>query len=349
MNVSQTIKERRTIRKFKTTPVAQEQIVSLLKEAASLYEAEGTPHWRCLYIGTPESREQLAESMLAKVKESSLGKLLPGPMTNFLKKQAIDIPAHVIFIAETADTQRQRDENYAAVCSIMQNVQLLGWEQGLGMLWYTDMLICSESFFKKIGLREGERFAGILEIGYFEKAPKARKRTPAEQNLSIIGEGGRADSFHLPVSPQSVLELLNEAVWAPNDGMREPWRFIYVPGGEAAGKLRSSGGDASLPFLLVVAKEEADLHKQEEDYAAVCSLTQNFQLLAKSKPWQVRRLLPEWIYDRERCSLFGLRPLERIVAVLELGGEKRFSNSKPAAPALKISFHFESSKDTDKG
>jgi nitroreductase len=341
MNMSQTIRERRTIRKFKNTPIAQEQIVSLLKEAAGLYEAEGTPHWRCLYIGTPESREKLAEYMLARVKESSLGKLLPSPMTNFLKKQAIDIPVHVIFIAEAADTQQQRDINYAAVCSIIQNVQLLGWEQGLGMLWYTDPMICGESFYKKIGLREGERCAGVLEIGFFEKTPKARNRTPAEKNWTLIGEVSSPQSSFVPASPQSVLELLNEAVWAPNDGMREPWRFIYVPGGEADGRLRSSGADTSQPFLLVVAKEEADLHKQGEDYAAVCCLIQNFQLLAKSKPWHVRRLIPEWIYDRERCKLFGLLPLERIVSVLELGGEKRHSNLQSPPPAIKITLNFE--------
>ena len=333
MNVSQTIRERRTIRKFKSTPIAQEQIVSLLKEAAGFYEADGTPHWRCLYIGTPEAREKLAEHMLAKVKESGLGKLLPAPMTNFMKKMTVDIPAHVIFIAEAADTQRQRDINYAAVCSIIQNVQLLGWEQGLGMLWYTDPMICGESFYKKIGLREGERCAGILEIGYFEKTPKARSRTPAEKNWTIIGEGSKPPSSLKSPSPQNILELLNEAVWAPNDGMREPWRFIYVPG--------FPGGETALPFLLVVAKEEADLHKQDEDYAAVCCLVQNFQLLAQSKPWHVRRLMPEWIYDGERSKRFGLRPLERIVAVLELRGEKKPSKLQDPPPSFKITLNFE--------
>ncbi len=332
MIVSRTIRERRSIRKFKNTPIAQEQIVSLLKEAAGLYEAEGTPHWRCLYIGTPEAREKLAEHMLAKVKESGLGKLLPAPMTNFMKKMTVEIPAHMIFIAEAADSQRQRDINYAAVCSITQNVQLLGWEQGLGMLWYTDPMICGESFYKRIGLREGERCAGILEIGYFEKAPKARSRTPAEKNWTIIGEGSRPQSSLISPSPQTILELLNEAVWAPNDGMREPWRFIYVSG--------SPGGETSLPFLLVVAKEEADPHKQNEDYAAGCCLVQNFQLLAQSKPWQVRRLSPEWIYDKERCRLFGIRPLERIVAVLELGGEKKPSKLQSPPPALNITLNF---------
>lgn len=188
-NVSGTIRERRTVRRFSDMPVEQEVIVSLLKEAAGLYEAEGTPLWRCIYAGTPESRDELAEGMMAKVKGSNLAKLLPAKMTDLLKKQIINTPAHLIFIAEAGETERQQDINYAAVCSIMQGVQLLGWEQGLGMLWYTDPMMHSELFYQKIGLREKERFAGILEIGYFDKIPKARKRTPAERNWTTIGEG----------------------------------------------------------------------------------------------------------------------------------------------------------------
>lgn len=343
MNYSQTIRERRTIRKFNTTPVAPELVVSLLNEAVSLYEAEGTPRWRCLYAGTPESRKRLVESMIAKMKESKFSKLIPAKMIDIFIKRITDIPAHLIFIAESAADQRQRDENYAAVCSVMQNFQLLGWKRGLGMLWDTDPMFQSESFLAEIGLLEGERFAGILHTGYFDKAPRARRRTPAEQKWIAIGGGGEPDgpqSDNGRISEQSILEVLNDAVWAPNDGLREPWRFIYVTGSEAAAKLPGSSGNPSAAFLLFVAKEEADPHKQEENYAAVCCLIQNFQLLAKSKLGHVRRTVPEWTYDQERCEPFGIRRQERIVAVLELGADDRSSDSAPASPPLLNITHF---------
>ncbi|WP_239551479.1 nitroreductase family protein [Paenibacillus elgii] len=40
-----------------------------------------------------------------------------------------------------------------------------------------------------------------------------------------------------PVPQDLVLQLLNDAVWAPNHGLREPWRFIYV--GSAEGREKS--------------------------------------------------------------------------------------------------------------
>lgn len=337
MNFPQTIKERRTIRRFNTTPVAPELVVSLMNDAASLYEAEGTPRWRCLFAGTPESRHRLVESMMAKMKESRFVKLMPTKMIDFFIKRVTDIPAHLIFIAESASDRRHSDENYAAVCSVMQNFQLLGWEHGLGALWDTDPMFQSESFLAEIGLQEGERFAGILHIGYFDKAPRARRRTPAEQKWTAIGEGGKADglqSERVRISAQSILEVLNDAVWAPNDGLREPWRFIYVTGSEAAAKLSDSSGNASSAFLLIVAKQDADPHKQEEDYAAVCCLIQNVQLLVKSRPWYVRRSIPNWIYDRDQCKPFGILSEERIVALLELGENDRSPHSEPSPPPL---------------
>jgi nitroreductase len=340
MNVSATIRERRTIRKFKSTPVAQERIISLLNEAAGLYEAEGTPRWRCIYYDSLESRQRLAGSMIAKIKESRFGKFIPDRMTDFYSKQATEIPAHLAFIAESANTRLQSDENYAAVCSIMQNFQLLGWEHGLGMLWYTDPLIMSETFFKEIGLQNGERFAGVLSIGYFEKVPRARKRTPAEQKWTVIGGDDHPHPHtyadNLPNSPQTILGMLNEAVYAPNDGMREPWRFVYVTGGEAAGQLRSLQGSSSTAFLLVVAKEESDSHKQHEDYAAVCCLIQNFQLLPKTSHLHVYRTIPEWTYHREQCTTFGIRPQERIAAVLELGADIRRPSSASTPPTVNV-------------
>ncbi|WP_194234166.1 nitroreductase family protein [Paenibacillus donghaensis] len=337
MNISKAIRERRTVRRFNATPIEQELIISLLNKAASLYETEETPHWRCVHFNTFESRQRLADSMSAKIKESKLGRLIPSKMTDIFTNQIINTPVILVFISESAENQRLSDKNYAAVCSIMQNFQLLGWEQALGMLWYTDPMILSESFFKEIGLREGERFAGILQIGHFEKMPRGmRKRTPAEKKWVSIDGDDRPHSESLRVSSQSILDILNEAVWAPNDGLREPWRFIFVTSNETVSRLGTSYGDTSLVLLLVVAKEENDLHKQAEDYAAVCCLIQNFQLLAKSKPWHVRRIIPEWIYDRERCMPFGIRPQERIVAVLEFGGSDRYSNSASTSPMLNI-------------
>ncbi|GBF72517.1 hypothetical protein PA598K_00773 [Paenibacillus sp. 598K] len=338
MNLVQTITERRSVRKFKAEPVQVEWMNALLQQAASLWTSETPSHWRCLYYDSMEARERLAESMIAKVTGSQWGKLIPSKVTGMLTKTVLNTPALLVFIAEDAANERQRDENYAAVCSIMHNLQLVGWQHGLGMLWYTEPFMSNPSLFNEIGLKSGERFAGILNIGYFDKSPKARKRTPAEQNwteLAATAKPTQAAKGHY-VASKDVLEALNIAVWAPNDGMREPWRFIYVTDHEAVARLHPSPVNASPSFLVVAAKKEADPHKQEEDYAAICCLIQNFQLVAADKGWSARRTIPEWIYERQLPIPLPIDPQERIVAVLEIGTSAQASRTAAASSTVNV-------------
>lgn len=125
------------------------------------------------------------------------------------------------------------------------------------------------------------------------------------------------DFLDRPVSQELILELLNHAVWAPNDGLREPWRFIFAD--TRIGKLMQGLQEYAPAYLLVLVKEEADHHKREEDFAAVCCLIQNFRLLAHEQGLGVRSTLHDWMYDRSRAETFGVLGNERIAAVLELG------------------------------
>ncbi|MBT2290296.1 nitroreductase family protein [Paenibacillus albidus] len=130
-----------------------------------------------------------------------------------------------------------------------------------------------------------------------------------------------------PVPQELVLELLNHAVWAPNDGLREPWRFIFVDHRNAD---RMVGLQEPAPaYLIVVMKEEADRYKRDEDFAAVSCLMQNLELLAPEKGLGIRRTLNEWRYDRQRAGTFGVWGNEWIAGVLELG----YAEQVPGRPA----------------
>lgn len=119
------------------------------------------------------------------------------------------------------------------------------------------------------------------------------------------------------VSENHVLDLLNIAVWAPNDGLREPWRFIFM--GPGSMDIMRGLQDQAPACLVLVVKEEHDLHKREEDVAAACCLMQNFRLLARENNLHVRMTMNDWIYDRTCAGRLGVQKDERIVAVLEMG------------------------------
>lgn len=186
MSLAELIRERRSIRRFNELPVAEKLVVELLEKATQLYCSDTAVRWRYVFAGNPEARVRLAEYMLGKMKESKLGRLVPNKMMDVFKKRLEQVPANLIVIAETDPDRRIANENFAAVCSILQIFQLLGWERKLGMLWDTEPLIQNELFFKRIGVRDGERFVGILHLGYFDKIPKGRARTPAEKKWTVF-------------------------------------------------------------------------------------------------------------------------------------------------------------------
>lgn len=188
MSLAELIRARRSIRKYNSTPVDQELVVELLRKANRLQPFGEGDSWRVVYAGTSEARKRLVDCMLEQMSQSRLGKLIPAKLLDVFKKRFTDIPAHVIVMSIVGPDRLTNDRNYAAACGMMQSFQLLGWEHGLGMLWDTEAMMLHEGFFKGIGLREDERFVGVLHIGYYDKVPRSRKRTPAEKKWTVLRE-----------------------------------------------------------------------------------------------------------------------------------------------------------------
>jgi nitroreductase len=174
-----------------------------------------------------------------------------------------------------------------------------------------------------------DRLAGTF---YIEEEDVKMKLSDLEGDMDAPSE-----FLDRPVSQDIILELLNHAVWAPNDELREPWRFIFAD--NQSGDLMQGLQEQAPAYLLVLVKEEADQHKREEDFAAACCLIQNFRLLAHEQSLGVRCTLHDWMYDPSRTEIFGVLSNERIAAVLELGFGASQSKGKSELPENEL--HFE--------
>ncbi|MCJ8012428.1 nitroreductase [Paenibacillus sp. KQZ6P-2] len=138
---------------------------------------------------------------------------------------------------------------------------------------------------------------------------------------------------NIPVPQELVLELLNDAIYAPNHKLREPWRFIFVP--TAAKQMfalemaqhypddmfeyRVKYFNEPAAYLIIVMPDIDDPKQYDEDYGAVSSMIQNFQLLA----WE-RGLGSVWktnmhIHDPNVKEMLGVQSEERIAGFLHLG------------------------------
>lgn len=119
------------------------------------------------------------------------------------------------------------------------------------------------------------------------------------------------------VEPERILQLLETAVWAPNDGLREPWRFLFVDGGQAEKALPHHRNAPA--HLAVIADMVDDPHKQEEDLAAVFCLIQNLRLLGLEQGIGMVVNIEDWVHNDTLRQRLGIRQHERIAAVLDMG------------------------------
>lgn len=135
------------------------------------------------------------------------------------------------------------------------------------------------------------------------------------------------------VSQELVLSLLEDAVWAPTHGVREPWRFIFVSGERKEAFIEAillchppsnhenvrSNFDNVPAFLVVVMNEDPRQKVWEEDFAATSAMLQNLQLLAWNQDLGMVWKTPNHIYDPKFRAALGVEGREKIVGVLNVG------------------------------
>ena len=135
------------------------------------------------------------------------------------------------------------------------------------------------------------------------------------------------------VKEELVKELLEDAIWAPTHGNRQPWRFIFVGKDQLPAfakkvaatypKERQKNREEYLNepnAILVVTMQVPELEKQwDENFGATACMLQNFWLLAWEKQLGVVWKTNPHIYDQRVKDILGVPDNEKIVGFIHLG------------------------------
>lgn len=159
-----------------------------------------------------------------------------------------------------------------------------------------------------------------------------------------------------PVDVEEIIELLNIAKWAPNHKLTEPWRFQLYAGegketfvqsyvnsqpkvdGEIAEKVqRKASYFKDIPLhLVVIMPEDPRQRRWDEDYGAVSTMIQNFQLAAWEQGIGMIWRTNDWMYDPVFREGIGVKPGEKIVATLMIGYPKHIPSAQPRTDIRKL-------------
>ncbi|WP_026908654.1 nitroreductase family protein [Paucisalibacillus globulus] len=148
------------------------------------------------------------------------------------------------------------------------------------------------------------------------------------------------------VKEDTVTDLLEDAIWAPTHGMRQPWRFVFIGENqkqEFAKRIastypeeRQANRESYLnepSAILVVIMEKGDNQKkQDENFGATACMIQNFQLLAWERHLGVVWKTNPHIYDSKVEEILQVNEEERIVGFLHMGYFDELPTKKERIP-----------------
>ncbi len=160
-----------------------------------------------------------------------------------------------------------------------------------------------------------------------------------------------------PVDRDVLLEIIEDATYAPNHGNREPWRVVVACGPELE-KLHNLLRDTTIPkwqelseetlakqmqkfttpgaYVFVIVPEDVRQKERLEDLGAAASFIQNMQLLAWDQGIGSCWKTPPFIDAPAFRQALGVQAGERVISMLQLGHYDQKPQAKARKPVEEI-------------
>lgn len=209
MDLFDAIAGRKSIRRFKTTPVPDEDIKKILDAGRLAPSANNTQPWSFLVVKdramlgkmadaaramidrmVPFAENEKQAQRLAAYKSSYYTFFEKAPVVIVVLTEAYDaatdqLLARMGYSAE--DIKRLRPSpGLQSVSAAIQNMLLAVHALGYGSCWMTGPLVAQESFEKLLGFGKEKFIAALLPVGVPDENPLARNRKPLEEVAKII-------------------------------------------------------------------------------------------------------------------------------------------------------------------
>jgi nitroreductase len=191
MNTLDAIAARRSIRKFKNTPITDEQLQVILKAGSQAPSGKNRQPWRFIVVKEnkrPEMVKILREAIArAKAQGEDIGS--SEWSTNVMEQAPVSI--FVInpeglppWLAHSIDQNFSDVVDLQSAGAAIQNMLLAAQELGLGSLWVCDVFSAYEELLNWLG-EKGEMIAAV-SFGVADENPAARSRKPLSEIVRML-------------------------------------------------------------------------------------------------------------------------------------------------------------------
>lgn len=174
MDLFQAISDRRSIRKYKETPVEEEKLRQLLDAARLAPSWKNMQCWRFLIIGDAAKKSRLLGAF---------------PEDNPGRKALLQAPLVIVVCAAPEESGVENGIEYfiADTAIAFEHLCLAAQALGLGTCW---MGLFDEALLKAVtGVPAAFRVVGVTPLGYPDQEPKARPRKDLHE-IAYLEEWG---------------------------------------------------------------------------------------------------------------------------------------------------------------
>jgi nitroreductase len=209
MDLFDAIQERKSIRRFKQSPVPDEDVKKILDAGRLAPSANNSQPWRFVVI-----RDKALLGKMANAAREMVDRMVPFAED---EKQALRLAAHkgsfytfferapvviAVFMEQydagtdrllarmgysAGDIMRLRPlPGLQSVSAAIQNMLLAVHALGYGSCWMTGPLVAQEAFQKLLGYANDEFIVALLPVGVPDEDPPERKRKPLEELMKQI-------------------------------------------------------------------------------------------------------------------------------------------------------------------
>jgi nitroreductase len=184
MDLMEAIRSRRTIRLMQSEPVPDGTLETILEAGVWAPNHKLTQPWRFIVLG-PQSKLAIAYAILdyrlasmdMATTRLEIDQVIEKIWQRFVRVGAV---VAVTCQREPGSSEHQRRDDFAAVCTAIQNMQLAAWSYGIGACWVNGLVTRMSETSKILGTDDRtEELIGIVSLGYPAEPPAKGSRIDA--------------------------------------------------------------------------------------------------------------------------------------------------------------------------
>jgi nitroreductase len=182
MDAIAAIKQRTSVRRYRSEPVPREVVEHLLDCAVRAPNHKLTQPWRFAVI-TGAAKERYAEIRARHRLKRFADPTSPeaNAAAEKVRREAKEAPLHVVAMMAVSSDEIMREEDYAATMMAIANLMIAAEALGLGTYLKTGGVMQDSGLAELVAAPENTRIVGLISVGYPAGHETPRPRKPAAE------------------------------------------------------------------------------------------------------------------------------------------------------------------------